>query len=103
MQGQTGRYLQAEEVFDLTGGDENRGACGEPDHHGVRDEVHQESKPRQAHGELNETDHECEGESEAHVIRGPGLREGAATMAGTMAAYNPYCGGIPAMLANATP
>lgn len=122
------RNFQAEEMFNLIGGDQDRRARSEPGHHRMRDEVDQRAHARQPHHQLNHPRQKrqrprqltycavpgsaCGDSTENSTIEaavvGPDTRcqeepNSAVMMAGIMPAYSPYSGGMPAMVANATP
>ena len=63
------RHVEAEEVLDLAGGDENRRTCGEADDDGVRDEVDQCAEPRQTHRQLNQAGQQGECKHQADELR----------------------------------
>ena len=72
----------AEELLELRGDDEQAGAGGEADDHGVRNEVDEPPEPRDAHRQLDEPDHQVEREHERDVLAGVGAASGA-TVANT--------------------
>ncbi len=70
-------YVQAEEILDLAGGDEDGRARGEADDHGVRDEVDQHAQPGQAHRELDHSGKKGECQHEADELSAAGLGQRA--------------------------
>ena len=72
----SGRDRDTEEVVQLRGDDQQRGAGGKPDHDGVRDEVDQRSQAREPHRELDRADQQAQREHEREVVGAAGQREG---------------------------
>ena len=62
----------AEEILELRGDDEQSGAGGEADHHGMRDEIDERTQPRDAHAELQQTHQQRERQHELDVRVGAG-------------------------------
>ena len=73
----TARDVQAKEVLDLAGGDQDGGARRETDDDRVGDEVHQSAEPGQTHGQLDQSGQQSEREDQAHKLCAAGFGQRA--------------------------
>ena len=62
-------HLDAEEMLELLGRDQERRTGGEAHDHRVRDEVDQGPHAREAQCKLHQADHEGQGQGERHIVR----------------------------------
>ena len=67
------RNVDAEEILDLAGDDEQGRTRGEADHHGMRNEIHQGAETGHPHRQLHQADHEGQGQHQAHIIGAAGF------------------------------
>ena len=59
--------VDAEEVLDLAGDDQQSRPRSEADNHGVGNEIHQGAKASHPHHQLHQADHEGQGQYQAHI------------------------------------